>query len=178
MCHLGSLLLWLIIMTKSKLVRKGLILLILPYRYSSSKAVRVGTQAGQEPRGRSWCRGRGGVLPNDLFLMTCSACCLIKPRTTSPWEAPPTVGGAFPNPSLTKKVPNRFSYFLSWAQSATVWMLRPRQLYLMCTHINPTDLRWTVRLQESLMPQTSAYFCILPNSQLKSVFNVWLVQDC
>ena len=28
----------------------------------SLKEVRTGTQTGQEPRGGSWCRGRGGVL--------------------------------------------------------------------------------------------------------------------
>ena len=30
--------------------------------HSSSTAVRTGTQAGQDPGGRSWCRGREGLL--------------------------------------------------------------------------------------------------------------------
>jgi hypothetical protein len=50
------------------------------------------TQAEQEPRGRSWCRGYGEVLLNGLFPMAWSACFLIEPRATSPGMASPTVG--------------------------------------------------------------------------------------
>ena len=42
----------------------------------------------QEPGGRSWCRGHGGVLLTGLFIMACSACFFIEPRTTSPGMAP------------------------------------------------------------------------------------------
>jgi hypothetical protein len=44
------------------------------------------TQIGQEPEGRSRSGGHGGVLLTGLLLMTCSACFLIKPRTTSPTQ--------------------------------------------------------------------------------------------
>jgi hypothetical protein len=36
------------------------------YQCSSLKEVRTGTQARQEPGGRSWCRGHGGVLLTEL----------------------------------------------------------------------------------------------------------------
>jgi hypothetical protein len=65
--------------------------LTLPHHSSSSKEVRTGTQAGQEPGGRSWCRGHGRVLLTGLLPMACSACFLIEHRTTSPKVAPPTV---------------------------------------------------------------------------------------
>ena len=45
----------------------------------------------QDPGGRSWCRGHGGVLLIGLLPMACSACFVIEPRTTSPGMAPPTV---------------------------------------------------------------------------------------
>lgn len=40
-------------MTRSDLVRRGFILLMLPYQSSSLKEVRVGTPSGQEPGGRT-----------------------------------------------------------------------------------------------------------------------------
>jgi hypothetical protein len=60
--------------------RKGYIRLILPYQSTSSKNIRTGTQAGQESRSRSRCRGHGGVLLTGLIIMACSASFLIDPR--------------------------------------------------------------------------------------------------
>ena len=39
---------------------------------------------------RSWCRGHGGIFFTGLLLLACSACSLIKPKTTSPEVVPPT----------------------------------------------------------------------------------------
>jgi hypothetical protein len=74
----------------------------------------------QELEGRRWCRGHGGILLNGLFLMACSACFLIEPRTTCPGMAPPTMGWALPHQSLIKKMPYRLAHspllrhFLTW----------------------------------------------------------------
>jgi hypothetical protein len=46
--------------------RKGFIWLTLP-NPNPSEDVRVRTQVGQEPGGRSCCRSHGGVLLTDLF---------------------------------------------------------------------------------------------------------------
>jgi hypothetical protein len=43
-------------------------------------------KSGQDPRGRSWCRGHGRMLLTGLLIMACSACLLIEPRTTSPGD--------------------------------------------------------------------------------------------
>jgi len=61
------LLLWQNTMTKSNL-GGGVYSLMVPQNGSLSKAVRAGTHAGQEPGGRSWCRGHGGCC-----LLVCSA---------------------------------------------------------------------------------------------------------
>jgi len=84
--------------------KKGFLCLILPYHCSSSKEVRTGTQTGQEPEGRGWGRGHGGMLFTSLLLMDCSAWFLIDPRTTSPGTAPPRVGWALPHQSLCSRI--------------------------------------------------------------------------
>ena len=69
-------------MTKTKLRRKGFIWLTLPHYSLSLKEGRTGTQTGQEPGGRSWCRGHGGVLLTGLLPMAWWACFLIECRST------------------------------------------------------------------------------------------------
>lgn len=50
----------------------------------SLQGIRTGAEAGQKPGGRNRGRGYGGV-----FLLICSHCTLIEPRTTSPgWHRP------------------------------------------------------------------------------------------
>ena len=77
-------------------VREGFVLLMLPHHYPSSKKVRTGTQTGQEPGGRSWCRGHEGVLLTGFLIMACSAF-LMESRTKSP-------GMGLPYQSLIKKM--------------------------------------------------------------------------
>jgi len=72
-----------------KLGRKGFIQLTLSL---FTKEIRTGTQAGQEPGGRNWCRGHAGMLLTGLLPQACSACFLIEPKITSPGMAPPTMG--------------------------------------------------------------------------------------
>lgn len=55
--------------TKSKFGRKGFIKLTLPHCYSSPKRSQTGTQTGQEPGGRRWCRSHEGVLLIGLLLL-------------------------------------------------------------------------------------------------------------
>jgi hypothetical protein len=64
--------------------RKGFTWLALPHHCSSSMEVRTGTQTGQEPGVKSWCRSHEGLLLPTLFTMACSVCSLIEPKTTSP----------------------------------------------------------------------------------------------
>ena len=67
---------------------------------------------------RSWCRGHGGMFFTGLLSLACSACFLIKPKTTSPEMVPPTRG---PPPliwSLIEKMPYSWiswRHFLNWS---------------------------------------------------------------
>jgi len=66
---------------------------------------------------RSWCRGHGGMLLTGLLLLTCSACFLIEPKTTSPGMAPLIMGWALPPWSLVEKMPYSWvswRHFLNW----------------------------------------------------------------
>jgi hypothetical protein len=101
---------------RSKMGKKWLIQLTIPDHTPSLEKVRMGTQAGQEPGGRSWCRGHGGVLLTGLLYMACSACFLIEPKTTSPVMTPPTMGWALPHPSLIEKMLYRW---ISWRHFLT-----------------------------------------------------------
>jgi hypothetical protein len=56
-----------------------------------TKEVRTGTQAGQKV-------GADAEAMEGYFLLACSACSLIEPKTTSPEMAPPTIG---PPPLIT-----------------------------------------------------------------------------
>jgi hypothetical protein len=51
---------------------------------------------------RSWCWGHGGMLLTGLLPLSCSACFLIEPKTTSPEMAPPTMGPPTPDHKLRK----------------------------------------------------------------------------
>jgi hypothetical protein len=75
---------------RSKLGRKGFIRLTLPYRCSSPKEVRTGTEAGQEA-------GADAEAMEGCSLLACfpwlaQPCSLIEPKTTSPEMVPPTRG--------------------------------------------------------------------------------------
>jgi hypothetical protein len=45
------------------------------------------------------------VLQTGLLLLTCSACFLIEPRTSSPVMVPPIIGWALPSLSWIEKMP-------------------------------------------------------------------------
>ena len=92
------------------------------YHCSSQKEVRTGTQAGQEPGGRSWCRGhRGGLLTGFLPMKVLS---LLSYRTQDhqPGEevVQPTVGWALPHQSLRKSTGLPVSSILSSVQGSPV----------------------------------------------------------
>ena len=52
-----------------------------------TKEIRTGTQVGQEA-------GADAEAMKGCYLLACSACFFVEPRTTSPGMAPPTVGWA------------------------------------------------------------------------------------
>jgi hypothetical protein len=79
------------IMTKKQVEKKGFIQLILTHCCSAPKEVRTGTQAGQEA-------GADAEAMEGCYLLACSACFFIEPRTTSPGMAPPTMGWALTLP--------------------------------------------------------------------------------
>ena len=88
--------------------REEFIWLALPYHCSSSKEVRTGTHTGQEPGGRSWYRGHGGLLFSGLLPRACLPACLenLEPQSQG-WPHPhQSMGWALPLPhqSLIKKV--------------------------------------------------------------------------
>lgn len=75
-------------------------------RCSSLKEVGIGPETGQEPGGRSRCRGCGGEARSP---QACLACFLIQSRTSRPGTAPPTMGWALPHQSIIKKRPYRLA---------------------------------------------------------------------
>jgi hypothetical protein len=77
---------------RSKLGMKEFIHLTFTHCCSSSNEVRTGIHTGQEPGGRNWCRGHGGMLLTGLLPLACSACSFIEPKTTSPGMKPPKMG--------------------------------------------------------------------------------------
>jgi hypothetical protein len=90
---------------KIKLRRNGFVQLTFPHCCSSAKEVRIGTKPGQKPGGRSWYKARpwrGAAYcfasPGLFGLL------FIKPSTTSPGMAPPTMGWALSFQSLIKKI--------------------------------------------------------------------------
>jgi hypothetical protein len=66
------------------------------------KEVKTGTQTGQEPEGRSWCRGHERVLLTGLLHMAC--------LTTSPVMGPPTIGWVLFHQLLNEKMPYRLAH--------------------------------------------------------------------
>ena len=86
--------------------------LTLSHHSPSLKEARRGTQAGQEPGDRSWCRGHGGVLLTGLLSLLS-----YRTQTTSPTTALPTVGCALPHWSLIEKMSYSWiswRHFLNW----------------------------------------------------------------
>jgi hypothetical protein len=79
---------------------------------SLSREVGTGTEAGQEPGGRSGCRGCGEMLLAGLFSVAPSARFLIEPRTASPGMAPPTMGWPLPCQLLIRKMLFKPAYSL------------------------------------------------------------------
>ena len=75
---------------RSKLGRKGFILLTLPHSCSSPKEVRTGTQAGQDAGADA--KAVEGMFLTGLLPLACSACSLVEPKDTSPEMGPPTRG--------------------------------------------------------------------------------------
>jgi hypothetical protein len=70
--------------SRSKWGRKGFIQLTLPCCCLSPKEVRTGTQAGQET-------GADAEAMEECYLLACSACSRVDPKTTSLGMAPPTM---------------------------------------------------------------------------------------
>jgi hypothetical protein len=94
---------------RSKMGRKRFIHLKTPHHSSSPKEVRSGTQAGQEA-------GADAEAMEGCYLLACSACFLIEPKTTSPEMVPPTRGP--PIWSLIEKMPyswNSWRHFPNWS---------------------------------------------------------------
>jgi hypothetical protein len=89
----------------------------LPDHCKSLKEVRTWSQTEQEPGGRSWCSGHGGVL---LLSVVYSVCFLTEPRTTRPGMAPPTMEWVLSYQSLVKKTP--YSLILWWHFLPLRWM--------------------------------------------------------
>lgn len=71
---------------KKHLWRKGFILAYSYITWSTIEEVETGTLTGQGLRGRSRCRGYGGVLFIHLYITAYSACSLITPGITSPGD--------------------------------------------------------------------------------------------
>ena len=96
---------------RNKSGRKGFIQLTLFTSLFITKGSR--DWISSRPGSRSWCRGHGGILFTGLPPLACSACFLIKPKTTSPRMAPTTMGWALPPWSLVEKMPY---IWISWRQ--------------------------------------------------------------
>jgi len=80
---------------------------------SASQSITGGSQDRNSSRAGTWrqelMQGSLRGAAYWLALMPCSACFLIKPRTSSPGMTPPTVDWVFPHRSLMK-MPYRLVY--------------------------------------------------------------------
>jgi hypothetical protein len=94
--------------TKINLGRKWVILLIVKYNISLSKAVRMGTHTRQEPGGRYCCRGHREVCCSLSF----SGCFLVESRIINPGMALPITGWALPHQSQNMKISYSLAYSL------------------------------------------------------------------
>lgn len=65
---------------------------------------------GQEPGGRTWCRGHGQMLLTSLRFMASIGCFLVQSRTACPGMAQPTMGWALLHQSLIKNTLHRLAY--------------------------------------------------------------------
>jgi len=86
---------------RSRLGRKGFIQLT-----SMLLFITKGSQDWKSSRSgnRSWYRGHGGMFLTSLLSLTCSACSLIDPKTTTPGMALPTMGWVLPPWLLVEKM--------------------------------------------------------------------------
>lgn len=89
-------------MTKSKLGRKRFIRLTLPPCCLMLEEIRTGAETGLYSMAGADVGPVGCVLFTGLFLMACSSCFLIEPRTSSPGIIPPKMVWALPFQSLGK----------------------------------------------------------------------------
>jgi hypothetical protein len=112
-----------------------------------------------EPGGRSWRRGYGWC-----YLVACSACSLIEPRTNSPGIAPPTMGWAVSHWSQSERMP------YSWISLMSLACIK-------LTHTTSQSVRKRGSLQKwqkcclSLQKQLPRYYCAhLSSSFLQPLF--------
>jgi len=106
----------------------------------SLKEVRTGTQAGQEPGGRSWYRKYRRMLLTGLLWMACSAC-FIGTRAISIEMESPTV---LPAPVIHQlREPYRFAHSLSYWGIFLIERVFPlRQLYLVSSWHKTINTLW------------------------------------
>jgi hypothetical protein len=161
-------------MTKNQTGRRGFIQIILPHHILSLKEVGTGTQAGQEPGGRSIDQGGGCYW---LLCVTFSSCFLIELRTTSPGRAPHTVGWTHPYWSLIEKVPCSWSHGdISSIEVSSSLMTQtcvksiqnqPVQLCIGCTAIQRTVIVWCK------VPVIHNLICLKTCTQLVELFRYY-----
>lgn len=135
-------------MTKSNLEGKRFVLLTVPLDSSSFRAVRAGTQTGQEPGDRS--RGGGGVLVTGLLTLLSSRTLDYQPRDDSTH-----LGWALPQQLLIKKMPySQIScrHFLA-SQRRPTWPLSWKMLYQQPFHL-------CLACPQVLTHSTGPTFCI------------------
>jgi hypothetical protein len=103
----------------------------LSYHCLSSKEVRIGTQTGQEPGGRSRCKDHGGEWVSAAYSPVSAVCSTFFPielRTTSPGMGPASMDCSLLQQSLTKKMP--YSQLCLMDASSQLSLPTFRQLYV------------------------------------------------
>lgn len=90
---------------------------------------------------RNWSRGHWEILLTGLFLVTCSACFLIAPKTTISGVAPPAVSCALPYQSSIKTLYRRLTHRpICWGHFLLWGSLFPNDYFLSRWHKTPSTI--------------------------------------
>lgn len=146
---------------------KGIIWMILPHHCLSLKEFGTRSQGGQEPGGRRWGRGHGGMFLDGLLLVICSTCFLIVPGITSPVLHLARMSCSLPHQSVIRNMPYSFAYgpilriyyfFFNWGSllSDILWQV-------------DTELTITMRMHNGRGKQV----VVMINLQITSSMQAW-----
>lgn len=109
------------------------------------------------------------MLLSDLLIMSCLAWFLIKPRTTSPGIAPPTMDWALPHQPLVKRKLCRLAYWSNlWRRHFLYWGSLLSDYYSLCQ----ADIKLSSTASEFASQTRTLKACLQEqNSSIKAILS-------